>query len=1187
MGRREKEVPSQNTEALPIGARMRLARQQKALSLSKMAEDLRYSTSFLSTVENGVALPPRDLVEKYERRLDSVPGTLLTIFDRDVRTKGSIKTSHSENTSGQVKRRRGSFKEDWGEIPVVSHFYGRESERKDLKRLLAVDKCQIVAILGLGGIGKTTLAAIVAEQAKNEFHYIFWRSLQNAPPLTNILTSCIQFVSANEQENIPPHLDDQIRLLIANLRKHRCLIVLDNLEAVLGSEERTDQYLENHAGYGTLLQRIGEVKHQSCILLTSREKPKEIAFLEAKTMPVRSIQLSGLGQVEAKKILQEKELIGEDDEWKQLIDLYAGNPLALKLVSEFIREVFDRSIADFLKAGEPFFGSVHDLLDQQFARLSRLESEIMYWLAIGQEAVALDELQQDLAESVLRRELLKAIDSLQRRFMIEKKGSGRFIVQPVIMEYVTSRLVEQAQKEISTGEFELLDRVALIKAQTKEYIRESQVRSILNPVVDGLRNMLGKDGCEVKIKSLLSTLRKTQSPPAGYRSGNLLNFLIQLKADLRGSDFSHLTILQAYLQGVDLPEVNFAHANFAKTVFTDTFGSILSVAVDINGEILAAGTANGMIRLWAVSDSEPLYTCQEHKDWVRAVAFSPDGAILASGSDDCTIRLWDTGSGECLRVLQGHEHRVRSVAFSPDGAILASGSDDCTIRLWDTGGGECLRVLQGHEHRVRSVAFSPDGAILASGSDDCTIRLWDTGGGECLRVLQGHKHRVRSVAFSPDGAILASGSDDCTIRLWDTGGGNCLRILYGHTQLVRSVAFSPDGAILASGSEDQTIRFWDVKTGECNQILHEHSNAVRSVAFTPDGHQIVSGSDDQTIRSWDAKTGQCLKTLQGYSSCIYSVAFSPDGMLLASGNHDHKVRVWDVSSKTYKTLNEHHGLVYSVSFNPTGNLLASGSHDHTVCIWDVETGRCLRTLRGHSNQINSVAFSPDGMLLASGSEDNTVCLWEVSTGKVLNVLVGHSNRVRSVVFSPDGTLLATGSEDTTIRLWEIHARQPLRILSGHRDQVRSVAFSPDGMLLASGSEDKTVCLWEVNTGRHFAPLKEHTDRVRTVAFSPDGTLLASGSDDTTIRLWDVSNRLPLGTLQGHRGLIYSLEFKQDNRTIASGSYDGTIKIWDLQTERCLQTLYNERPYEHMNIQGVSGLTAHQKDMLRELGATEA
>src|SRR5260370_42452333 len=93
-----------------------------------------------------------------------------------------------------------------------------------------------------------------------------------------------------------------------------------------------------------LLQRIGEVKHNSCLLLTSREKPKEMLRIEGKDSHVRSMLLNGLEQEDARIILQEKELQGTDAEWKQLIDLYSGNPLALKLVAESIRAPFGGDI---------------------------------------------------------------------------------------------------------------------------------------------------------------------------------------------------------------------------------------------------------------------------------------------------------------------------------------------------------------------------------------------------------------------------------------------------------------------------------------------------------------------------------------------------------------------------------------------------------------------------------------------------------------------------------------------------------------------------------------------------------------------------------------------------------------------------------------------------------------------------
>src|SRR5581483_3254265 len=134
---------------------------------------------------------------------------------------------------------------------------------------------------------------------------------------------CTQFLSDYQQSSIPERVDDQIELLLQYLDRYRCLIVLDNLESVL--KENTE--------YGKVLQRVGALQHRSCLLLTSREKPGEITSLEAKTMPVRAMHLAGLGLDDASHIIEEKEVSGTQESFKQLIHLYAGNPLALKLVS--------------------------------------------------------------------------------------------------------------------------------------------------------------------------------------------------------------------------------------------------------------------------------------------------------------------------------------------------------------------------------------------------------------------------------------------------------------------------------------------------------------------------------------------------------------------------------------------------------------------------------------------------------------------------------------------------------------------------------------------------------------------------------------------------------------------------------------------------------------------------------------
>jgi WD40 repeat protein/transcriptional regulator with XRE-family HTH domain len=1075
---------------------------------------------------------------------------------------------------------------DWGETPNLGSFYGRERDQETLERWLVADRCRLVAIVGMGGIGKTVLATKVARQVSSHFDYVIWRSLINAPPLTSMLRGWFQVLSQQQLNRLPDHLAEQLELLFDTLRRQRCLLILDNVETIMQQGSRAGQYRPGYEVYGHLIQRFGDGEHQSCLLLTSRERPQSLARLANDNTLIRFHQLAGLAESAGLAILQGQGLSGPAHVLEGLVEHYSGHPLALKLIAQTIQELFVGDIEAFLREEAVIFDDIRDILDQQFARLSALERDIMVWLAIEREAVSPQLLRDNLVKSEAGGIFLEALRSLQRRSLLEQSAAG-FTLQNVIMEYTTDRLIDQVYSEISSGAISVFQSHALIKAQAKEYVRDSQSRLILKPVAERLLAALGQAGLEMRLKAILESLRQSGPRQLGYAGGNVLNLLLHLKIKLRDYDFSGLMIRQAYLGGLHAPDLNFAGAHLAGAVFTDTFGPTFSVAFSPNGKVLAAGTAEGQVRLWWVANGQPLLTCEGHLGAVWSVAFSPDGRLLASGSTDGTVRLWEVNTGQNLKTLAGHTHQVWSVAFSPDGHLLASGSNDQTVRLWEVNTGQSLKTLAGHTQQVRSVAFSPDGRLLASGSFDHTVRLWEVDTGQSLKTLVGHANPVRSVAFSPDGHLLASGSNDHTVRLWDVNTGQSLKTLAGHTHQVWSVAFSPDGHLLASGSQDQTVRLWEVPTGQSLKTLAGHTTWVSSVAFSPDGRLLASASNDHTVRLWEIPTGQSLKTLSGHTNWVWSVAFNPDGRLLASGSTDGTVRLWGVpTGQNLKTLSGHANWVSSVAFSPDGRLLASGSQDQTVRLWEVPTGQNLKTLSDHTNSVWLVAFSPDGRLLASGSEDHTVRLWDVNTGQNLKTLAGHTHPVRSVAFSPDGHLLASGSQDQTVRLWEVPAGQSLKTLAGHTNQVWSVAFSPDGHLLASGSEDQTVRLWEVHTGQSLKTLSDHITWVSSVAFSPDGRLLVSGSMDQTVRLWEVPTGQNLKTLSGHTNWVWSVAFSPDGRLLASGSADATIKLWDVQTGECLKTLQPERPYERMNITSATGLTEAQKAVLKALGAIE-
>ena len=391
------------------------------------------------------------------------------------------------------------------------------------------------------------------------------------------------------------------------------------------------------------------------------------------------------------------------------------------------------------------------------------------------------------------------------------------------------------------------------------------------------------------------------------------------------------------------------------------------------------------------SSVELTKTLSGHTKSIQEIVFSPRGELLAASSNGGTVRLWNVASGEPLGTIVGEKNaETAKLSWSDDERRLA-----ITYRLKKSSELVMYEIsatrLPEVVHRfpvVDFVEWSSDNRTFLAWDQQMSLKLWDAATGQSTHTLtpQVLKDKLLIAGFVADGLRVLTGSLDGPVELWDAGTGKRIETYAPNTDFyspslknVEVPLFSFDRRFFISGN----TQLYDASSGK---LLTSIKHAT-PISFSPDRKTLLTVHYDHVSKS-SRKSYLTLRTITDDRKVstfvipdgIANIYWSPDGRKIAVVGYDFDTRLIDAAT------GRENGRPYENCWpwqlcGSDGCEALRFSADGTLLLQDKEPIKLLETesvslVKELKTAKLPAVFSPAGRLLATRSKDKrSVLLW--------------------------------------------------------------------------------------------------------------------------------------------------------------------------------------------------------------------